>query len=79
MWPKDFTKTVPIPLPKKLNASDCGDCRTISLITHASKILLKVLNKRLEGKAGDCISKTQFGFKRGCGTRDAIGGHENAQ
>ena len=35
--------------------------------------MLKVLNKRLEGKAGDYISKTQFGFKRGCGTRDAIG------
>ena len=73
VWPKDFAKTVLIPLPKKLNASDCGDYRTISLITHASKILLKVLNKRLEGKAGDYISKTQFGFKRGCGTRDAIG------
>ena len=38
-------KAVLIPLPKKLNASDCGDYQTISLITHASKILLKVLNK----------------------------------
>ena len=73
MWPKDFAKTVLIHLPKKLNASDCEDYRTISLITHASKILLKVLNKRLEGKAGDYNSKTQFSFKRGCGTRDAIG------
>ena len=63
VWPKDFTKTVLIPLPKKLNASDCGDYRTISLITHASKILLKVLNKRLEGKAGDYVSKTQFGLR----------------
>ena len=57
VWPKDFAKTVLISLPKKLNASDCGDYQTISLITHASKILLKVLNKRLEGKAGDYISK----------------------
>ena len=72
MWPKDFTKTVLIPLPKKSNVSDCGDYQTISLITCASKILPKVLNKRLKGKAGDYIRKTQFGFKRECGTRDTI-------
>ena len=68
VWPKDFAKTVLLPLPKKLNASDCGDYQTISHITHASRFLLKVLNKRLEGKAGDYTSKTQFGFKRGYGT-----------
>ena len=73
VWPEDFTKSVLIPLPKKMNATACGEFRTISLITHASKILLKVLNKRLEGKTRDYISKTQFGFVKGRGTRDAIG------
>jgi hypothetical protein len=72
-WPEDFTKAVLIPIPKKKNATACEDHRTISLITHASKIMLKVLTKRLEGKAVGFVGKTQFGFKRGCGTREAIG------
>ncbi|XP_037794126.1 uncharacterized protein LOC119589602 [Penaeus monodon] len=58
---------------KEVNATKCEEYKVISLITHASKILLRVLNKRLEGKDRDYIRKTQFGFKRGCGTRDAIG------
>ena len=62
-----------IPIPKKANASECGDYRTISLIPHASKILLKVLTKRIEHKAAGYISDSQFGFRRGVGTRDAIG------
>jgi len=52
---------------------ECADHRTISLISHASKILLKILTKRLEAKAEMFIGKTQFGFRRGCGTREAIG------
>ena len=62
-----------IPIPKKLNAVDCSDFRTISLIPHVSKILLKVLTKRIEGRVGDYISRSQFGFRKGLGTRDAIG------
>jgi len=62
-----------IPIPKKTNAVECADHRTISLISHASKILLKVLTKRLESKTEAFISKAQFGFRRGCGTREAIG------
>ena len=61
VWPEDFTKAYTIPLPKKMNTTTCGEYRTISLITHESKILLKTLNKRLEGKVNDYISKTQFG------------------
>src|SRR5277367_4187123 len=59
--------------PKKANAVECSDHRTISLISHASKIMLKVLTKRIEAKAKDLIGRNQFGFRRGCGTRDAIG------
>lgn len=72
-WPDDFTRTNIIPLPKKNNAVKCSDYRTISLICHASKIMLKVLTKRLEAKASHLIGRNQFGFRKGCGTRDAIG------
>ena len=73
VWPEDFTKVIMIPLQKKANAVECGDHRTISLISHASKILLKVLTRRIEAKTKDFIGRNQFGFRRGCGTRDAIG------
>jgi len=72
-WPADFTRLVFIPLEKKENAVECEDHRTISLICHASKILLKVLTKRIEARAKDFLSEGQFGFRSGVGTRDAIG------
>jgi len=72
-WPEDFVKSIMIPIPKKENATDCSDYSTISLIPHASKIMLRILTKRIENKASEYISKTQFGFRRGVGTRDAIG------
>src|SRR6266853_5658664 len=52
---------------------ECGDFRTISLIAHASKILWKIITKRIEAKAKDFIGRNQFGFRKGCGTREAIG------
>ena len=67
--PSDFTKAVMIPLPKKVNAVECKDYRTISLISHASKIMLKLIMKRIEGKASDVIGKTQFGFKMGMASK----------
>ena len=73
VWPDDFTKVVMIPLQKKANAVDCGDFRTISLISHASKVMLKILTTRVEAKAKEFIGRNQFGFRKGCGTRDAIG------
>src|SRR5579864_2600408 len=73
IWPEDFTRVVMIALQKKPNAVECEDHRTISLIPHASKIMLKILTKRIESKAVGFIGKNQFGFRKGCGTRDAIG------
>ena len=73
VWPEEFTKVIMIPIPKKANARECEDHRTISLICHASKIMLKILTKRIENKVQNFISKNQFGFRKGCGTRDAIG------
>src|SRR6267154_812637 len=72
-WPDDFTRTAMLPLPKKTNAVNCSDCRTISLICHASKIMLKVLTKRIEAQAKHVLRRSQFGFRKGCGTRDAVG------
>src|SRR6476469_10303204 len=73
IWPSDFTRAVMIPLQKKMNAVECSDRRTISLISHASKILIKILTSRIEPKARDFIGRNQFGFRKGCGARDAIG------
>src|SRR6476619_2559661 len=71
--PSDFTRVVMIPLQKKMNTIECSDHRTISLISHASKILLKILTNRIEAKASDFIGRNQFGFRKGCVTRDALG------
>ena len=73
VWPADFTRGILIPIPKKVNAIECEDHRTINLICHASKIILRVLTKRIESKTREYIGQNQFGFKKGCGTRDAIG------
>ena len=56
-WPKDFLKTIMVPIEKKPNATDCGDFRTISLISHASKIMLAVLKKRLNTKAEEYLGE----------------------
>ena len=55
---------VMIPLQKKMNAVECSGHRTISLISHASKILLKILINRIEAKARDFIGQNQFGFRK---------------
>ncbi|CAF0993956.1 unnamed protein product [Didymodactylos carnosus] len=72
-WPRDFTKAIIVTMEKKPNATEYADHRTLSLIPHASKIMLKVLAKRLEAKTQYFIGKTQFGFRRGCETKEAIG------
>ena len=72
IWPSDFTRVVMIPLQKKMNAVECSDHRTISLIPHASKILFKILTNRIDAKARDFIGRNQFGFGKSCGTRDAL-------
>ena len=70
-WPSDFTRVMMIRLQKKMNAVECSDHQAISLISHASK--LKFLTDRIEAKARDFIGQIQFGFRKGCGTRDSIG------
>ena len=71
--PEDFTKAVLIPLLKKVFATACEDHGIISLISHASNVMLRILTKRLERKLRDYISSTHFGFKIGLGTREVTG------
>ena len=73
IWPADFTRVLMIPLQKKMNAVECSDHRTISLISHASKILLQILTNKIEAKARDFMGRNPLAFRKGCGTRDAIG------
>ena len=71
-WPEDFVKTILIPIPKKKKAVECGDYRTISLISHAAKVVLRIINRRLETRANEYLGDDQFGFRKGKSTRDAI-------
>ena len=57
----------------KPQAAKCNDHRTISLIAHTAKIVAKILRRRIEKKIEDVLGEDQFGFRRGKGTRDAIG------
>ena len=74
-WPVDFMQSVVVPLTKKTNAPAYSNHRTVSLIAHASKIFLKIPTQRLESKveAINFVKDEQFGFRKGRGTRDAIG------
>ena len=61
-----------IPIPKKGNAKECSNYRTIALIPHASKVMLKILQARLQQYANRELPDVQAGFRKGRGTRDQI-------
>ena len=61
-----------ISIEKKIGATDCSDFRAISLICHASKIVLGISKKRITSKADEYLGEDQYGFRRGSGTREAI-------
>ena len=71
-WPEDFIKSVMVPLKKKSAAEKCEDHRTITLTSHASKIMLKILTRKLENKLTAVIGQDQFGFIKGRGTREVV-------
>jgi len=72
-WPKVFTEVTMIALKKKTQATKFSDHRTISLIAYTAKIIAKILRRRIERKIEDVLEEDQFGFRRGRGTKDAIG------
>ena len=61
-----------IPIPKKGNAKECSNYHTIALISHASKVVLKILQARLQQYMNHELSDVQAGFRKGRETRDEI-------
>ena len=70
--PQDWKKSVFIPIPKKGNARECSNYHTIALISHASKVMLKILQARLQQYVNRELPGVQAGFRKGRGTRDQI-------
>ena len=71
-WPQDWKKSIFIPVPKKGNAKECSNYYTIALISHASKVMLKILQARLQQYMNCELPDVQVGFRKGRGTRDQI-------
>ena len=71
-WPQDWKRSVFIPIPKKGNAKECSNYPTIALISHASKVMLKILQARLQKYVNRELPDVQAGFRKGRGTRDQI-------
>ena len=71
-WPKDWKNSVFIPIPKKANAKECSSYCTISFISHAGKVTLKVLQARLQLYVNRDLSDVQAGCRKGRRTRDQI-------
>ena len=71
-WPQAWKRSVFIPIPKKGNAKECSNYHTIELISHASKVMLKILQARLQQYMNRELPNVQAGFRKGRGTRDQI-------
>ena len=71
-WPQDRKGSVFIPIPKKGNAKESSNYHTIALISHTSKVMLKILQVRLQKYVNSEFPNAQAGFRKGRGTRDQI-------
>ena len=71
-WPQDWERSVFIPIPKKGNAKECSNYHTIALISHSSKVMLKILQARLQQYVNRELPDVQGGFRRGHRTRHQI-------
>ena len=71
-WPQDWKRSVFIPIPKKGNAKECSNYRIIELISHTSKVMLKILQARLQQYMNHELPDVQAGFRKGRGIRDQI-------
>ena len=69
-WPQDWKRSVFFPIPKKGNAKECSKYRTIALISHATKEMLKILQARLQQYVNRELPDIQAGFGKGRRTRD---------
>ena len=71
-WPQDWKRSVFIPIPREDNAKECSNYHTTALISHTSKVMLKILQARLQQYVNHELPAAQAGFRKGRGTRDQI-------
>ena len=71
-WPQKWKRSVLIPISKKGNAKECSNYCTTAFISHASKVMLKILQARLQQYMNHELPGVQAGFRKGRGTRDQI-------
>ena len=71
-WPQDWKRSVFIPIPKKANAKESSKDHTIALISHTGKVMLKILQARLQQYVNHELPDIQAAFRKGRGTRDQI-------
>ena len=71
-WPKDWKRSVFIPISNKGNAKECSNYHTIAFISHASKVMLKILQARRQQYVNRELPDAQAGFRKGIGSRDQI-------
>ena len=71
-WPQDWKRSAFIPIPKKDNVKECSNCHTTALILHASKVMFKILQARLQQYMNHELPEIQPGFRKDRGTRDQI-------
>jgi hypothetical protein len=64
-WPEDWTNSIFIPIPKKGDLGNCGNYRTIALVSHASKVILRIILERIRGKTESEHADEQAGLRRG--------------
>ena len=71
-WPQDWKRSVFIPIPKKGNAKECSNYCTTALISHANKVMLKILQARFQQYVNHKLPDVQTGFRKGRGSREQI-------
>ena len=71
-WPQDWKRSVFIPVPKKGNAKECSNYHTIALISHTCKVMLKILQARLQQYVKCELPDVQAGFRKGARTREQV-------
>ena len=71
-WPQDWKRSIFIPILKKGNTKECSDYHTVALISHASQVMLKILQARLQQYMNRELPDVQAVFRKGRGTRDQI-------
>ena len=71
-WPQEFERSVFLPIPKKGNAKECSNYHTIALVSHTSKVMLKIFQARLQQYMNCELPDVQAGFRKGRGTRGQV-------